>query len=61
MILLARAEARAILYRECEYADLSEAIDPLLSFAEETGLLEQLGPESLQALITAAFKLNPEA
>jgi hypothetical protein len=49
-----RCSARAILCEACVY-DLHEAIDVLQEDAERTGLVDMLGQDVLQAIITEAF------
>jgi hypothetical protein len=50
----ARAEARALLYAAC-MIDLHEAVDPLQAFAMESGLVEQIGQDAVQAILADAF------
>jgi hypothetical protein len=50
----ARAEARALLYAAC-MIDLHEAIDPLQAFAVESGLVNQIGQDAVQAILADAF------
>ena len=38
LVLQARAEARALLFRCAEYEDIGEAITPLLVYAHESAL-----------------------
>jgi hypothetical protein len=61
LILQARAEARALLLSTCEYADLDEAVEPLLSYAVKSGLVDDIGADNVWALIAAAFRLVPNA
>jgi hypothetical protein len=56
-VLIARAEARALLYAASEF-DLPEAVDPLQSYAEESGLVDEIG-QDVQSILAAAFsKVN---
>jgi hypothetical protein len=57
-VLIARAEARALLYAATEF-DLPEAVDPLQSYAAESGLVDEIGQDAVQAILAAAFsKVN---
>jgi len=58
MILRARIEARAILYRACEYQSLREATAPLVEFAHESGLVGLLGIDGVRSLIAQGFDLD---
>ena len=53
-VLVARAEARAILYREGDL-DLHEAVDVLQAAAVQTGLVGALGQDAVQAIMARAF------
>jgi hypothetical protein len=53
-VLIARAEARTLLYAAGEF-DLPDAVDPLQSFAVESGLVDEIGQDAVQAILTAAF------
>ena len=55
-VLQARAEARAVLFAACEYENLGEAIDPLLTYALESGIVEEIGAEKTWQVIRDAFK-----
>jgi hypothetical protein len=55
LVLQARAEARALLFRCCEYDDLGAAIMPLLIYAHETELAEDIGDDGVMVVIKAAF------
>jgi hypothetical protein len=54
LILQARAEARAALYGAGEF-DLEKALAPLLSYALNSGVVEELGAERSFAIIKTAF------
>jgi hypothetical protein len=57
-VLVARAEARALLYAASDF-DLPEAVDPLQAYAEESGLLDEIGQDGVQAILAVAFsKVN---
>jgi hypothetical protein len=58
LVLRARAEARALLFVAGEFT-LGEAIDPLLAYAERSGLLALLGRESIDEIIFDAFGIKP--
>jgi hypothetical protein len=53
-ILEARAQARAHLYGYGVF-ELGEAIDPLLDYADDSGITEQLGDDAVIAIICEAF------
>jgi hypothetical protein len=52
LVLQARAEARALLFKCCEYEDLGHAITPLLIYAHLNGLDGEL----TWGIVRAAFK-----
>jgi hypothetical protein len=54
LVLLARAEARALLYAACEF-DLEEAITPLTRYAFDSGIVDQIGAERAYAIVRQAF------
>ncbi len=54
LVLQARAEARAMLYAANEF-DLADAIEPLLRYAVESGVEEELGAAVAFGIIRAAF------
>jgi hypothetical protein len=54
-VLIARAEARALLWQACEF-DLHEAVDELQRVAERDGLVAELGQDAVQAIIAKAFE-----
>ena len=54
-VLVARAEARALLWQAGEF-DLQIAVDELQAAAERNGLVAQLGQDAVQAIITKAFE-----
>ena len=53
-VFIARAEARACLWREGEL-DLHEAVDVLQAAAVQTGLVGALGQDAVQAIMAKAF------
>ena len=53
-VFVARAEARALLWKCCEF-DLYEAVDILLYAAKRAGLIDQFGQDEVQAVIAKAF------
>jgi len=55
LILQARAEARARLYAANEF-DLEQALAPLLRYALDSGITDDIGGERAFAIIRAAFK-----
>jgi hypothetical protein len=54
-IFTARAEARALLWQAGEF-DLHDAIDVLQAVAERDGLVDELGQDAVQVIITEAFQ-----
>jgi hypothetical protein len=56
LILRARAEARAILLDAGIFADFVEVTAPLLDYADEVGLFDDLGPDLVVSIITDPFK-----
>jgi hypothetical protein len=54
-VLIARAEARALLWQAGEL-DLHEAVDELQAAAEASGLVDELGQNEVQAIIAEAFE-----
>jgi hypothetical protein len=54
-VLVLRAWARANLW-ECGEFDLPSAVDPLWDFAEEHGLVAELGSDQVQELIAHEFE-----
>jgi hypothetical protein len=55
LVLQARAEARAILYADGDYLDINDAIKPLMAYAFQSGIVDQIGAERAHAIIKAAF------
>jgi hypothetical protein len=53
-IFRARAETRAVLFAACEF-DLHEAIDVLQADAMATGLVAQIGQDTVQQIMSDAF------
>lgn len=58
LVLQARAEARALLFKTAEYKDLGEALTPLLVYAHEAGIDEEIGADAVLAIIKDAFGNN---
>lgn len=54
LVLQARAEARALLYAACEF-ELEPAIQPLMQYAFDSGIIDQIGAEQSFAIIKQAF------
>ena len=54
-VLIARAEARALLWQAGEL-DFHEAVDVLQASAEASGLVDELGQDAVQAIIAQAFE-----
>jgi len=55
LILQARAEARALLYKASEF-DLDEALAPLYRYALDSGLHDQIDSEAIFAIIHKPFE-----
>lgn len=55
VVMQAWIEARAVLFAAAEYDDLGEAIDPLLIYADETGITEDIGADNVVAMILKGF------
>lgn len=55
LVLQARAEARALLFRCSEFADLGAAVTPLLVYSHEAGLATEHGSETVLSIIKQAF------
>ena len=53
-VLITRAEARALLYAASKF-DLPEAVDPLQAYAVQSGLVDAIGQDAVQAILAAAF------
>jgi hypothetical protein len=54
LVFTARAEARALLYAAF-MMNLHEAVDGLWAAVERDGLLDEAGPDVLQAILAGAF------
>lgn len=55
-VLEARAWARARLWSTCDILDLVDAVDPLQAYAVQSGLVDTIGQDAVQALIGGAFR-----
>jgi hypothetical protein len=53
-IFRARAEARALLFAACEL-ELHEAVDVLQADAVATGLVDEIGQDAIQQIMSDAF------
>jgi hypothetical protein len=60
LVLRARAEARAILFRAGEFT-LGDALDPLFAYAHKAGLVKTLGLEAIENIVYDAFGIEPSA
>jgi hypothetical protein len=60
LVFQARAEARAILYREGFFADFGEATAPLRAYAVTTGVVNQIGAAGVVAIINSAFGVEDQ-
>jgi hypothetical protein len=54
VVFEARAEARAMLYAVGEFS-LHEAVDVLQASAVESGLVDEIGQDRVQAIMATAF------
>jgi hypothetical protein len=54
-VLMLRAWARALLWFEQIIETIPEAIDPLWEFAEQSGLVDELGADQVQRIIVDQF------
>lgn len=54
-MLTLRAEVRAYLWAAGEM-EMPEAVDELESYAFRSGLLQEIGQDAVQAIISAAFE-----
>jgi hypothetical protein len=54
LVLQARAEARALLYATCEF-NLEAAIQPLLQYALDRGVIDKVGADGAFGIIKQAF------
>jgi len=55
LVLQARAEARAILCAAGEFEQVEPAIVPLLQYAMDSGITDEIGAERAFAVVKAAF------
>ena len=55
LVLQARAEARATLYRNAWILDFEEAAAPLRDYALKAGIVDDIGAAAVTAIIDAAF------
>ena len=53
---IARAEARALLWRCCEFS-LHEAVDALQRDVEDSGLADEIGLDAVQKILSSAFRV----
>lgn len=56
LVLQARAEARAILYAAGELEPLEAVLEPLLQYAVDAGITDEIGVEPAIAIVKAAFR-----
>ena len=57
-VLQARIEARAKLFAAGEYESLVEAIVPLATYADNTGITSDIGAENVLAMILKEFGVD---
>lgn len=57
LVLLARAEARAILYRAYEF-DIEDAIAPLRDYALKAGIVDDIGAAAVVSITDAVFGIE---
>jgi len=55
LAFVARAEARAILFDAGDFG-LHEAVDPLQVYAEDSGLIDQIGQDAVQWTMAHVFE-----
>ena len=55
IVLKLRAEARALLWSAGQIGSIPDAVDPLQSFAEESGLVLKIGQDAVQQILADAF------
>jgi hypothetical protein len=55
-VLQLRSWARHTLLLEGEIPNLPEAVDPLQAFAERSGLVERIGQDATQAILSKHFQ-----
>jgi hypothetical protein len=54
-VFVARAQARATLWRQASEFDLHHAVDVLQADGERDGLVDQIGQDEVQRIIAEAF------
>lgn len=54
LVFLARAEARAILFDVGEFG-IQSAVDPLQLYAVESGLVDRIGQDAVQQILSHTF------
>jgi hypothetical protein len=57
-ILRLRAEARAMLFWTGDDWTLGEALDPLFFYAQDAGLIDTFGRETIEDIIHSAFGIE---
>lgn len=60
LVLLARAEARATLYRNFEF-DLEDAVAPLRDYALSAGIVDDIGAAAVVAILDSVFGVKRES
>lgn len=58
LILHARIEARSVLFNAAEYDSLGEAIDPLLAYADNSGITQDIGSDNVVAMVLKGFGID---
>lgn len=58
LLLQARIEARVKLFNAAEYDTLGEAIDPLLAYADESGITEDIGADNVVVMVLKGFGID---
>ena len=56
IILHARARARATLFKSADIATIEEAIEPLIAYAFDSGIVERVGKETAWKIIATEFE-----
>lgn len=61
LVFQALAEARALMFKCCEYENLGEAIGGLMAYANEHEIAEEIGADGVMGIIKMAFEGVVEA
>ena len=61
LVLQALAESRALRFKAGEFETLGEAVAPLMAYAHEWGIAEEIGADGVMGIIKEAFAGAVEA